>query len=287
MAKNNNKKHYRTIWLSDIHLGSRGCQADHVLDFLKHHECDTLYLVGDIIDGWQLKNKVFWLQSHTNVLRKFLTLAKHDTQVIFVTGNHDEFLRRYEGKHFGNIYIVNHIEHTTSDGRRLLVIHGDQFDAVTRYYGWLAHLGSQGYDFLIWLNMVFNKIRSRYGYGYWSLSQFLKNKVKGAVNFISEYEVFVAKAAKKRNLDGVVCGHIHHAEIRDIDGVAYYNCGDWVESCTALVEDEQGNISIINWAQGRVSLKKDKPDETNDSDEGEDLFDLINGSTSSNVSHKS
>jgi UDP-2,3-diacylglucosamine pyrophosphatase LpxH len=241
------KKKYRTIWLSDIHLGTRGCQSELLLNFLKAHDCERLYLVGDIVDGWQLKSRMYWPQAHTNVLRRFLTLSKRGTEVIYVTGNHDEFLRRYSDMVVGNIRLVDRAEHVTADGRRLLVVHGDEYDVVTRYHRWVAFLGDVGYNLLLAVNVWFNQVRKRLGYGYWSLSAWVKYKVKRAVSFISDFEEFVARECAKQDFDGVVCGHIHHAEIRDIHGIRYHNCGDWVESCTALAEDEHGQIRIIEW----------------------------------------
>lgn len=245
------KRHYRSLWISDVHLGTKGCQAEFLNDFLRHHSCDTLYLVGDIIDGWALKSRLYWPQSHTNVIRKILTLSKNGTRVVLVTGNHDEFLRRYSGRNFGNIELVDEVVHETADGRQLLVIHGDQFDAVTRCHSWLSAVGSTAYDNIIHLNAVFNRYRARLGYGYWSLSAFLKKRVKTAMNFVAEFEHSLAHTAESGGYDGVVCGHIHHAEIRDIGEVSYMNCGDWVESCTALGEDEQGQIKILNWARSQ------------------------------------
>lgn len=247
------KTKYRSCWISDIHLGTRGCQADVLLDFLDNHTFDTLYLVGDIIDGWVMSTgSVYWPQSHTNVIRKFLSKAKNGTQIIYVSGNHDEFLRTYDldvEQGFGNIRIVDEIIHETATGQKFLVVHGDQFDVVTRYHKWIAVLGDYGYRFLIWLNTLLNKIRQRYGRGYWSLSKFIKQKVKQAVNFIGEFEVAVAKSCADREVCGVICGHIHHAEIKQIGNITYMNDGDWVESCTALVEDYDGNIKIIHWNQ--------------------------------------
>lgn len=245
--RNPDKKQGRTIWISDVHLGTKGSQAEYLLAFLKEYECDTLYLVGDIIDGWMLKEKLYWPQSHTNVIRRILTLSKRGTRVVFITGNHDEFLRKYSGNKFGNIELEDEVEHITADGKRLLVVHGDQFDAVTRYHGWVSHLGSHAYDKLIEMNTHYNNVRAKAGLGYWSLSSFIKNRVKTAVNFISEFENWVARTAKQRGFDGVVCGHIHHAEQSEVEGIQYLNCGDWVESCTALIEDEQGEIKIIRW----------------------------------------
>ncbi len=248
------KTHYRTIFLSDIHLGTKGCQADRLLDFLKQHSCDRLYLVGDIIDGWRMQaSGIYWPQEHNNVLRRFLTLMKRGTEVHFVTGNHDEFLRKYSPMEIGNLRVVDESVHTTADGKRLLVIHGDQFDVVTRYHRWLAWLGDVGYTRLLELNRCFNKLRNRFGYGYFSLSAWIKHRVKKAVNFIGDFEETVAHQCRKRQFDGVVCGHIHHAEISDFDGVTYMNCGDWVESCTALVEDQNGRFQILDWSRPKVT----------------------------------
>ena len=239
--------HYRAIFLSDIHLGTRDCQAETLLSFLKVHTCDRLYLVGDIIDGWRLRSGIYWPQSHSNVLRRFLTAAKRDTQVIYVTGNHDEFLRRYSNLIIGNIHLVDQAEHVTSSGKRMLVLHGDEFDVITRYHRWLAFLGDRGYDLLLAVNRQLNRVREHFGFGHWSLSAWVKLKVKKAVNFISEFEESLAHECRRRGFDGVVCGHIHHAEVRDVDGVRYHNCGDWVESCTALVEQPDGALTVLRW----------------------------------------
>jgi len=247
------KTHYRTIFLSDIHLGTKGCQADRLLDFLKQHTCDELYLVGDIIDGWRMKSSIYWPQAHSNVLRRFLTLTKRGTRLVYVTGNHDEFLRRYSDLAIGNIELVDEAVHETADGRRLLVVHGDEYDVITRYHRWVAWLGDMGYTLMLELNRHFNALRSRFGYGYWSLSAWVKHRVKRAVSFISEFEEAVAHHCRKQGYDGVVCGHIHHAEIRDLQGVRYLNCGDWVESCTALVEDEHGEFRIVDWGRNASS----------------------------------
>lgn len=242
---------YRTIWLSDIHLGTPGCKAEFLVDFLKHNECQTLYLVGDIVDGWKLRSTWFWPQEHTNVIRKVLTKAKRGTRVYYVTGNHDEFLRKFVDYRLevGNIRIVNDAVHVTADGRRLLVLHGDWFDVITRYHRWIAFAGDFAYETTMAANFWFNRARSMLGMRYWSLSAFAKQRVKTAVNVISRFEDAVARECKRRGLDGVVCGHIHHAEVREIDGVSYHNCGDWVESCTALVEDMNGKISVLRWVE--------------------------------------
>ncbi|QKI90067.1 UDP-2,3-diacylglucosamine diphosphatase [Thiomicrorhabdus xiamenensis] len=239
---------YRTIWISDCHLGSKGCKADFLSDFLKQHDCEKLILNGDIIDGWRMRKKIHWPQAHTNVIRRILTRAKRGTQVIYITGNHDDMLRRYSGIDFGNIHLVDEHVHITADGKKLWCIHGDQFDGVIQCHRWLAFVGDFLYETVLTWNRWFNKARARLGFGYWSLSAYLKHKVKRAVNFISDFEHAVAKSGKQKKMDGVVCGHIHHAEIREMeDGVMYFNSGDWVESCTALAEDFDGRIHLIRW----------------------------------------
>lgn len=245
---------FRAIWISDIHLGTRSCQAELLLDFLKHTESEYLYLVGDIVDGWQLRKRWYWPQQHNDVIQKVLRRARHGAKVFFIPGNHDEAARSYCGLQFGGVFVTNEVVHKTADGKRLLVLHGDQFDAVMGYAKWLAHLGDTAYEFALVLNNVLNFVRRRLGFPYWSLSAFLKHKVKNAVEHISTFEKFIAESARHHKADGVVCGHIHHAEMRQIGQVLYCNDGDWVESCTALVEDYQGKLSIINWAKERETL---------------------------------
>jgi len=237
----------RTLFLSDIHLGTRGCQADKLLDFLRHYEADTVYLVGDIVDGWQLKSGWYWPQIHNDVVQKLLRKARKGTRLRYIPGNHDEFLRDYYGTHFGGIEVIEQATHVGADGKRYLVIHGDLFDLVIRHARWLALLGNHAYDFAIWLNTHFNVLRKTLGLTYWSLSQWAKLRVKNAVNFISEYEATLAAEARRRGVDGVICGHIHHAAIRNDLGFCYINCGDWVESCTAVVEHFDGKFEIIEW----------------------------------------
>jgi len=239
---------YRAIWISDIHLGTRGCQAGKLLDFLKSNDSDYLYLIGDIVDGWRLQRSWHWPQEHNDIVQKILRKARKGTKVVFLPGNHDEFARQYVGHHFGGVEVRDHTIHETADGRRLLVLHGDKFDVVVRYAKWLAVLGDGAYTILLVVNNWFNKIRERMGQPYWSLSAYLKLKVKNAVTYIGEYETSIARAAALKGLDGVVCGHIHHAEMREIDGVLYCNDGDWVESCTALVEYNDGRLELIYWA---------------------------------------
>ncbi|MFV3128031.1 UDP-2,3-diacylglucosamine diphosphatase [Niveispirillum sp. KHB5.9] len=251
-------RRYRAIWLSDIHLGTRGCQADMLLDFLKHTESDVLYLVGDIVDGWRLKKGWYWPQAHNDVVQKILRRARKGASVFLIPGNHDEAFRDYIGLQFGGVTILEDTIHTAADGKRYLVIHGDQFDAVVRYAKWLAFVGDTAYTFLLWLNTVLNKVRRKLGFPYWSLSAYLKHKTKKAVEFIGDYETALTDEARRRQVDGVICGHIHHAEMRDMDGVLYINDGDWVESCTALVEHEDGRLEILRWADivaARTALK--------------------------------
>ncbi len=251
--------HYRTVWISDTHLGTRGCKADYLLDFLKHSTCERLYLVGDIIDGWRLKRSWYWNATQTEVLQEVLRKSRAGCSVVYVPGNHDEVLRDYLGLALGDVVVQDEVIHETADGRRFLVLHGDQFDGVVRYAKWLALLGDWAYNFLLWLNDKFNIVRRRVGLPYWSLSAFIKHKVKNAVEFISCFERAVAQEARKRKADGVICGHIHHPEIREIDGILYCNDGDWVESCTALAEDWDGQLQIIHWASAAEVASKEAP----------------------------
>lgn len=239
--------HYRTVWISDIHLGTRGCKAELLLDFLKHVECETLFLVGDIVDGWRLQRSWYWAQTHNDVIQKILRKARKGTTVIYIPGNHDEALRDYTGLVFGGIQVLDEHIHETADGRKLLVLHGDKFDGVVRYAKWLALLGDHAYNLCLAANHWFNHFRRQLGYPYWSLSAYLKNKVKNAVEYVSNYEHAVAAEARARGADGVICGHIHKAEMRMIEGVLYCNDGDWVESCTALAEHPDGQLEIIDW----------------------------------------
>ena len=245
-------KTFRTICISDVHLGTKDCQAEALNNFLKHNSCDTLYLVGDIIDGWKVQqNRLRWKQSHTNVVRRILGHSKRGTRVVYIAGNHDEFLRPLipDGISFGLVEIHNQTEHIGIDGKHYLVTHGDLFDGITRLAPWLSFLGDKAYDFILAVNTKFNWIRHRLGFGYFSLSLYLKHRVKKAVDFIFQFEKNLAAYCKKRGFDGVICGHIHHAEIREIDGIIYMNDGDWVESCTALVEHHSGAWEIVTWTQ--------------------------------------
>lgn len=238
---------YRAIWISDVHLGTRGCKAEFLLEFLKWNESDHLYLVGDIIDGWQLKKGWYWPRSHNDVVQKILRKSRKGTRVTYIAGNHDEAIRQFIGMAFGDIEIKDDAVHRTLDGRLLWVTHGDLFDGVVQYAKWLAYLGDSLYTVILQINHHFNHIRNRLGFSYWSLSQYLKHKVKNAVSFITKFEEILADEAHRRGYDGVVCGHIHKPEIRDVNGILYCNDGDWVESLTALVETEAGELKIVHW----------------------------------------
>jgi UDP-2,3-diacylglucosamine pyrophosphatase LpxH len=239
--------HYRTLFISDVHLGTRSAQAELLLDFLKETESDTIYLVGDIVDFWRIRRGAIWPQSHNDVLQKLLRKVRKGTRVVFIPGNHDEGIRQYCGQHFGGIEIEHQTVHTTADGKRYLVIHGDEFDVVVRYARWLAFLGDRGYELALWMNHPLNFVRRRFGLGYWSLSAHLKLRVKTAVNFIGEFEKSLSDEARRNKVDGVICGHIHHAASRQIEGVHYLNTGDWVESCTAIGENADGSFEMIRW----------------------------------------
>lgn len=244
----------RSIFLSDIHLGTRGCQADCLLDFLREHDSEHLYLVGDIIDFWSMKRSIQWTPTQNTVVQKVLRRARHGEKVIFIPGNHDEALREYDNTLFGDILIANEWVHTTADGRRFLLVHGDAFDQVTRYHRWVAVLGDIAYDFLVrvnaWLSLLRRTLRMS---GYWSLAGYAKRKIKTAVNFIYDFEDSVIHAVRERGLDGVICGHIHSAALKEVDGLVYINCGDWVDSCTAIVEHFDGRLVLVEWGHRRTS----------------------------------
>jgi UDP-2,3-diacylglucosamine pyrophosphatase LpxH len=244
----------RAVFISDIHLGFKGCNAELLLEFLHHVEPETLFLVGDIIDVWSMQKTMFWPQSHNNVLRSILGKAKHGTKVIFVPGNHDEVFREFDGAVFGNLEIHKDYVYDTLDGRRMLVLHGDEFDAAVKFSPWLAKFGSRIYDMLLQLNPCVNWVRRLLGKPHWSLSAYLKNTTKKALQYIGSFEDCVVQAATKRGVDAVVCGHIHRAEIRDVGGVLYCNDGDWVESCTSLIEEMDGKLSIMHWRDIREHL---------------------------------
>jgi len=250
--------HYRALFISDVHLGTRASQAALLLDFLKENDADTIYLVGDIVDFWRIKRGAVWPQSNNDVLQKLLRKVRKGARMVYIPGNHDEGLRDYCGSRFGGIEIVRDAVHESADGKRYLVIHGDEFDVVVRYARWLAFLGDRGYQLALWTNWPLNFVRRRFGLGYWSLSAYLKNRVKTAVNFIGDFEISLSEEARRRNVDGVICGHIHRAAARDMNGVHYINCGDWVESCTAVAETTDGAFVHIDW-HDVVAERKRKP----------------------------
>jgi len=240
---------YRSIFVSDIHLGTKFAKAEAFLDFMKENESENLYLVGDIIDGWAIKRKFRWSQSHSDVIQKLLRKARKGTDVHYITGNHDEFLRSFLPLMLGDrIYVENEAHYTALDGKKYYITHGDFFDAITMTKKWLAVLGDYGYDLLLHLNEPIQKIRKLLGIRrYWSLSKYVKDNVKSSVSFITDFETILSEYAKQKGYDGIICGHIHKAEIRHIDGIHYLNSGDWVESCTALVETLEGEWKIIEW----------------------------------------
>lgn len=259
MIADGESKHFRALFLSDVHLGTRGCQAELLLDFLKVHDAETIYLVGDIVDGWRLKRGWYWPQPHNDVVQKLLRKARKGARIIYVPGNHDEFLRDYFGTHFGGIEVQETAIHKTADDKRLLVMHGDQFDVVVRHAKWLALFGDWAYVTTLAVNTQVNQMRRKLGFSYWSLSAWAKLQVKNAVNFISAFENALAGEAQRLGTDGVICGHIHHAAIHDDYGIRYMNCGDWVESCTALAEKHDGTFVIIRWADQHSGARMNAP----------------------------
>lgn len=239
-------RHVRTAWISDVHLGTRSSNARALLDFLRDHEIETLYVVGDLIDVWQLRRGIYWPQQHNDVIQKILRAARKGTRVFYIPGNHDEFVSEFYGD-YGNITIQKQAVHMTADGRRMLVIHGHELDTVVQHVKWLAFAGDLGYQFLLSLNPAVNFVRRRLGFGYWSLSAYVKKRVKDAVSFIGQFEKAIVRYAEDYSVDAVLCGHIHSAVIRQFGSVTYYNCGDWVETCSALIEDESGVIELVSY----------------------------------------
>ncbi|WP_370631798.1 UDP-2,3-diacylglucosamine diphosphatase [Phyllobacterium lublinensis] len=246
MVENETRK-FRTLFLSDVHLGSKGAKAGFLLDFLKHHDADTIYLVGDIVDGWRLRRSWHWPQEHNDIVQKLLRKSRKGARILYIAGNHDEFLRDFQGTHFGGIEVMDRTMHETADGRKFLVIHGDQFDVVVRNARHIAYLGDWAYDAALAINTIMNKVRRTLGLRYWSFSAWAKFRVKKAVNFIGSFQTVVSDEARRIGADGVICGHIHHATIEHIDGIEYINTGDWVESCTAIVEHFDGRMELLSW----------------------------------------
>ena len=241
------ERRYRTIWISDFHLGWRACEADRLLDFLKNHDADNWYLVGDIIDGWVLKRAWNWPQSHNDVIQKLLRKVRKGARVVCIPGNHDEFLHDFLHLSFGGIVVLPDAMHETADGRRIWTLHGDEFDSIVHYAPWLTILGNNGYDLMILVGRALHRLRRWIGFPEWSLSSYVKQRVKNIIKFITDYEHALMREARRHGANGVVCGHIHKAEIKEVDGLTYYNTGDWVESCTAVVEDFDGRMDLVKW----------------------------------------
>ena len=240
-------RHHRAIWISDVHLGTRHSQVDALLDFFRHNECDTLYIVGDFIDGWELKRNWFWNAQHNVLIQKLLRKSRKQTRIIMISGNHDEFLEQFTEFHFGELEITTEYMHTTATGEKLLVVHGHQFDGLVTCNRMLEKVGSALYQWILDANLFFNRIRRRMGFGYWSFAAYLKMKAKSAVKYVNDYEDAMLQMAEKRNAQGIICGHIHRAERKEINGMKYFNTGDWIESCTALVESPTGEFELIHW----------------------------------------
>jgi UDP-2,3-diacylglucosamine pyrophosphatase LpxH len=255
------RRHVRSLFISDVHLGTRTAQAERLLEFLRYCEADVIYLVGDIVDFWKIRRGPHWPQSHNDVLQKLMRRVRKGARLVFIPGNHDEGLRDFVGLHFGGIEICRDIVHTTPGGHRYLVLHGDEFDVVVRTAKWLALLGDRGYEMALWLNNPLNWLRRHLGLGYWSLSAYLKYRVKSAVAFIGAFEEAVATEARRRGADGVICGHIHHACDRSFGSIHYLNCGDWVESCTAIIETHSGELHIVRWNDEPRGLGSIVPDQ--------------------------
>lgn len=254
------KTYYRSVWISDTHLCSRDCRADVLLSFLNQTKCENLYIVGDFIDVWQLKRRWFWAQDFNNVIHRILSKARKGAKVTYIPGNHDEAFREFCGMQFGGVRIEQNCIHTMADGRKFLVMHGDEFDCVVQNNKWLAVLGSAAYDYLIYVNRMLNYGRRRLGMPYWSLAHYVKTRVKNAVTYIGTFEEAVAREARKAKVEGVICGHIHQPILKDIHGIAYCNTGDWVENCTALVEHADGHLELIHWMQELTDRAKLTPD---------------------------
>ncbi|MFO1351772.1 MAG: UDP-2,3-diacylglucosamine diphosphatase [Gammaproteobacteria bacterium] len=258
----------RSLWISDVHLGTRHAKAEYLLDFLNNTESDYLYLVGDIIDIWKMKTGWYWPALNNAIVQTVLDKARKGTKVVYVPGNHDEMFRAYRESYFAGVQVRPEAMHTSADGRRYLILHGDEFDYIVCNSKWLAYVGGEVYDFLLWLNRWFNVARRKLGFPYWSLSAYIKHKVKNAVQYIGDFEAAVAREAARRGVGGVICGHIHHAQIADFDGLVYANCGDWVESCTALAEDYDGKLRVIHWVEESAALIGTEPEISWEADGG-------------------
>jgi UDP-2,3-diacylglucosamine pyrophosphatase LpxH len=257
----------RSVWISDIHLGTRHARVGELLDFLRMVDCRYLYVVGDLVDGWELKFRWYWRDDHNLLIQKLLRKSRKQTKVIYISGNHDEFIEQFWGMRFGSVTLAREAIHVTADGKKYLVIHGHQADGLTHFNHLLEKLGSHLYNWILDFNLYFNRLRRALGFGYWSLAAFLKFKTKSAVKFVTDYETTLATMARRHQANGVICGHIHRAEMRTIDGVEYLNCGDWVESCTALVEDFDGKIKLVHFHEDDV-LRSRRGSRSHDAGDG-------------------
>lgn len=258
-SSDSNVKKVRALFLSDVHLGMKTIRVGQLIDFLRSHDAETIYLVGDIIDGWRLQKKWRWTEEYNQVVELLLAKAAAGTRIIYLPGNHDELVRSYLGTYFGEIEFVDRTVHVTADGKTYLVIHGDQFDVVVKHAKWLAHVGDSAYNFALRTNGVINWVRRKLGKEYWSLSAWAKEKVKGAVSVIGRFEEALTSEAKNSGVDGVICGHIHLADMHERFGIHYINTGDWVESCTAIAEGFDGEFELIRWTKlGEHPAKKRK-----------------------------
>ena len=253
------KMNFRSVWISDVHLGTKHARVEALLDFLRQCECRYLYLVGDFIDGWQLRSKWYWRDSYNVLIQKLLRKSRKETQIVYITGNHDEFLDQFLGVNFGSVILARQIIHIAADGKRYLVLHGHQFDGMIQFNRLLDRVGTRLYDWILDFNLHFNRLRRALGFGYWSLAAYLKYKAKTAVKYVSDFEEAVAQLARKQDVHGVICGHIHRAEIKTISGFAYLNCGDWVESCTGLVEDFDGTIRLVQFHEDNAQHPRRGP----------------------------
>ncbi len=250
------KQYFRTVWLSDIHLGCKDCKAEYLLDFLNHHTIGTLFLVGDIVDMWALSKQFHWPKAHNVLFHKLLSLPAEGTKVIYLPGNHDEPAQQYNNMSFGDVEIHREYMHTTAAGKKLLLLHGDQFDKEVCFGPTQAWIGDKGYDLLLFINRWYNIFRSKQGYPYRSVAAYIKTRMRGANNAIGRYREAAIARAKSMNIDGIVCGHIHHPEITEVNGITYYNDGDWIENCSALTEDSHGEIKLIYWTQCLTDKEK-------------------------------
>lgn len=249
-------RHVRTLFFSDVHLGMQAIKIEELLKFLDVYDADTIYIVGDLIDGWRLQKEWNWPAEYDQLANVLFAKARAGARIVCLAGNHDEFLRDYLGTYFGGVEIVDRMIHITADGKRYLVIHGDQFDVVVANAKWLAHIGDWAYNFALKVNVPVNWVRRRMGLSYWSLSAWAKRKVKSAVSVMGRFEEALSLEARTSEVDGVICGHIHHAAMHHKFGIHYINSGDWVESCTAIIETHDGGFELIRWKDTMSSPKR-------------------------------